>query len=177
LGLFAPATLVGYFGAAEKLSKATAGLLNPIRESLYPRINSLVLHERPEAMRLARIGVTLMIGTGLLLSITLFFFAEPIVGMLMGGRFEPAVEVLRILAPLPLLLGTTYSCGQLCLLPLRRDRLILHVVVFAAVVNLLGSFTLGPRWGHTGMAITVLISESVVALSLAWNVLRLREVF
>jgi PST family polysaccharide transporter len=117
-----------------------------------------------------------MIAVGLMFSLVLFFFAQPIVNMLMGGSFEPAVKVLRILSPLPLALSTTYSCGQLCLLPLRKDRTVLRVVVCAAVVNLVCSFTLGPRWAHIGMAITVLISESVVAASLAWNVLRLRNV-
>jgi hypothetical protein len=96
---------------------------------LYPRINNVVLQEKAEAMRLARMGVP----------------------------------------------GTTCSCGQPGLLPRRRDRLILYAVV--AAVNLPGSFTLSPAWGHIGMAITVLLSESVVALRLAWNVLRWREVF
>jgi PST family polysaccharide transporter len=177
LGLFAPATLVGYFASAEKISKATAGLSNPIRESLYPRINNVIHQERREAMRLARIGVALMVFAGLIFSAILFLFAQPIVGMLMGGRFEPAVTVLRILSPLPLALATTYSCGQLCLLPLRKDRTVLRIVFIAALINLCCSFTLGPRWGHLGMAATVLISESVVACSLAWNVFRLKDVF
>ena len=177
LGLYAPATMVGYFASAEKISKATAGLSNPIRESLYPRINNVIHNDRAEAMRLARIGVAVMIGVGLFFSVVLFVFAGLIIGMLMGRNFEPAVEVLRILSPLPLALSITYSCGQLCLLPLRKDRTVLRVVFFAAAVNLICSFTLGPRWGHVGMAATVLISESVVASSLAWNVLRSREVF
>jgi polysaccharide transporter, PST family len=175
LGLFAPATMVGYFASAEKVSKATAGLANPIRESLYPRINGEIHRDRAEARRLALIGVGSMVAVGLFFSLVLFFFAQPIVTMLMGGSFEPAVMVLRILSPLPLMLSITYSCGQLCLLPLRKDRTVLRVVVCAAVVNLVGSFTLGPRWAHTGMAVTVLISESVVASSLAWNVFRLRD--
>jgi polysaccharide transporter, PST family len=176
LGLYAPTTMVGYFGAAEKISKATAGLVNPIRESLYPRINNLMHRERGEALRLARIGSSMMIGLGLVLSAALFIFAAPVVSILMGSRFEPAVQLLRIMSPIPLLLATTFAFGQLCLLPLHKDRAILRVVLFAAAVNLTGSFTLGPRWGHIGMAFTVLISEVVVAFSLTWNVLRLRSV-
>jgi PST family polysaccharide transporter len=175
LGLYSPAVIVGYFGAAEKISKATAGLVNPIRESLYPRISNLIHRDRVEARRLATIGGALMMGAGFLLSVCLFVFAETIIAFLMGGRFEPAVLVLKILSPLPLLLGTTFSCGQLWLLPLRRDRTVLRIGFIAAAVNLICSFTLGPRWGHVGMATSVLISESVVASSLLWNVLRLRD--
>jgi polysaccharide transporter, PST family len=175
LGLYSPPVIVGYFGAAEKVSKATAGLVNPIRESLYPRISNVIHRDRMEARRLAQVGAALMMGFGLLLSVCLFLFAGTIVAILMGGRFAPAVLVLKILSPLPLLLATTFSCGQLWLLPLRRDRTVLRVGFTAAAVNLICSFTLGPRWGHVGMAATVLISESVVASSLLWNVLRLRD--
>jgi PST family polysaccharide transporter len=175
LGLYSPAIIVGYFGASEKVSKATAGLVNPIRESLYPRISNLIHRDRREARRLASVGAALMMGFGLLLSICLFVFAGTIIAILMGGRFEPAVVVLKILSPLPLLLATTFSCGQLWLLPLRKDRTVLRVGFLAAAVNLTCSFTLGPRWGHVGMAITVLVSEAVVALCLLWNVVRLRD--
>jgi PST family polysaccharide transporter len=46
LGLFAPPTLVGYFASAEKLSRAAFGLLNPIRETLYPRISRIIFSLR-----------------------------------------------------------------------------------------------------------------------------------
>src|SRR5450755_3053807 len=61
LGLFAPAASVGYFAIAEKISKAAFGLLNPVREALYPRLSRLAAGSGVEAARLARIGATLMI--------------------------------------------------------------------------------------------------------------------
>lgn len=173
LGLYASPTDVGYFAAAEKISKATAGLVNPIRESLYPRINHLMHRDGSEAVRLARIGTGCIVGLGFLLSLTLYACASPAITILMGGRFEPAVHVLQILSPLPMLLSVTFSSGQLWLLPNGKDRTILRVVFRAALVNLCLSFLLAPRWGHLGMAWAVLVSESVVAGCLLWNVIRL----
>ncbi len=174
LGLYASPIVVGYFGASEKISKAAAGLVNPIRESLYPRVSNLTHRDPAEAFRLARIGTWLMVGAGLLLSLGLFLFAQTIIPILMGQSFEPAVAVLRILSPLPLLLAITFSSGQLWLLPQRRDKVVSHIVFRAAFLNLFLSFYLGRRWGHIGMASTVLIAESVVAGSMLWNSLRLR---
>jgi PST family polysaccharide transporter len=172
LGLFASPAVVGYFGAGEKISKASAGLVNPIRESLYPRINTLVHRNPPEAVRLAKIGTWLMLGIGVSLSVMICLFAGPVISVLMGDRFEPAVLVLRILSPLPILLAITFASGQLWLLPLGKDLAVLRVVFCAAVVNLSLSFMLGPKWGHVGMAVTVLTSESLVASSLLWKVWR-----
>ena len=175
LGLFAPPAAVGYFGAAEKITKATAALANPICQALYPRISSLMHRDPSEGMRLARIGTAIMTGAGLLLSVFLFVFADHVIITLMGGRFEPAVRVLRILSPLPLLLAVTFASGQLWLFPLRQDRAVLRVVLRAAIVNVCLSFLLAPRWSHIGMASAVLISEFVVASSLLWNVALVRR--
>ena len=172
LGLFAAPALVGYFGAAEKTSKAAAGLVNPIRESLYPRISNLVQGNQQEAARLSKVGTGLMIGAGFLFSASLLTFASPLITTLMGGRFEPAVEVLRILSPLPLLLAISFSCGQLWLLPRGKDRAVLRAVTRGAVVNVSLSLILAPRFGHIGMASAVLISISVVAASMLWQAIR-----
>ena len=175
LGLFVPPILVGYFASAEKVSKATAGLLNPIRESLYPRINSLIQRDFEEARRLAQVGAGLMVVGGTILSAVLFFAAQPLVSALLGGRFEPAVQVLRILSPLPFLLGITFSCGQLWLLPMSKDGRVTQVVICAAVLNVGLSLFVGKRWGHVGMAWTVLISEAVVSQSLLWTVVTMAK--
>jgi PST family polysaccharide transporter len=175
LGLFASPVMVGYFSAPEKISKAAAGLVNPIRESLYPRISNVIHGDPREASRLATIGTGLMTGAGLLLSVALFTFAQTVIRVLLGPAFHPAVTVLRILSPLPLLLSITFSAGQLWLLPNRRDKVVSRVVFCAAFLNLCLSFILGIRWGHIGMALTVLTAESAVAGSMLWNALRLRK--
>jgi polysaccharide transporter, PST family len=173
LGLYSTPVIVGYFGAAEKISKATAGLMNPIRESLYPRISNLVHQDHKEAVRLGKIGALYMICAGSFLSISLLVFAGPLITTLLGGPFEPAVRVLRILSPLPALISVTGFSGQLWLLPRKHDRTVLRVVFRAALVNLTLSFILAPRYGHIGMASAVLVSETLVAFSLLWNVVLL----
>lgn len=166
LGLYAPPVLVGYFSSAEKISKAAGGLLNPIRESLYPRLSFLMFRDRQAAQKLAAKGALLMAAGGFALSLALFLFADPLIHHLLGANFEQATRVLRILSPLPLLLAMSFSAGQLWLLPLRRDSAINRSIYGAGLLNLLLSFLLAPTWGHTGMAWTVLLSEAFAAISL-----------
>jgi PST family polysaccharide transporter len=172
LGLFAGPVMVGFFSASEKISKAAAGLVNPIRESLYPRVSNLANKDRNEAFRLARIGSYLMVGAGALFSAALLLFAHAIILLLMGRSFEPAVVVLRILSPIPLLLAITFSSGQLWLIPHGRDKVVSHIVFCAAILNLCLSFWLGRKFAQVGMASTVLISESAVAVSMLWSSFR-----
>ena len=42
LGLFAPANVVGYFAAADKIRMAFQGILSPMSQSVFPYVNNLL---------------------------------------------------------------------------------------------------------------------------------------
>lgn len=171
LGLFAPAASVGYFAIAEKISKAAFGLLNPIREALYPRLSRLVANSGVEAARLARIGATLMISGGFALGIMLYAFAPLLIRTITGSNFTPAVTVLRIFALLPPLLSVTYSVGLQWLLPHGQDAVVNRIILSAGALNLVMAFASAPRYQHVGMAVSVLIAECFVCVSMVQAVM------
>ena len=172
LGLFASQAQVGYFASAEKISKAAFGLLNPIREALYPRLSSLVQGSRQSAVRLARIGILVMIAGGLVLGAFLFFTAPLLIRLLMGQAFAPAVVVLRILSVLPPTLSVTYSVGLQWLLPLGRDAEVNKIILLAGCLNLVLATCLAPSLGHIGMAGSIVCAELFVAISMVRVVVR-----
>ena len=172
LGLFAGPVIVGYFAAAEKLSRAAFGLLNPIRDAVYPRLSHLAKQGRDAAAPLARLGATVMIGGGLALGVTLFVAAPWLIRLLLGSAFQPAVAVLRILAALPLLLSITNSVGVQWLLPFGRDAAINQIIITAGLLNVALSVALAPRFAHIGMAWAVVLSEAFVCASLTFAALR-----
>jgi PST family polysaccharide transporter len=177
LGLFAPPVVVGYFASAEKISKAIFGLLNPIREALYPRLSSLARHGSEAAMGLARIGVVVMVSGGLALGAGVFVFAPLLVRILMGPGFAPAVTVLRILAALPPILSVTYSVGLQWLLPLGRDGEVNRIILTAGALNLALAVLLAPRFAHLGMAAAVVTAEAFVCFSMLRVVIRSTSLF
>ena len=176
LGLFTTPELVGYFASAEKIAKATFGLLNPIREAIFPRLSHLVaMHGSKAAVPLARRGALVMIGAGAWLGLALFVFAPFAIRLLLGSAFAPAVTVLRIFAALPLLLSITYSVGFQWLLPLGQDRTINQIILAAGVLNLALSFGLASRYAHVGMAVAVMCAEAFVSIAMVVAVLRVNS--
>ena len=173
LGLFTTTEMVGYFAAAEKIAKAAFGLLNPIRDAIFPRLSQLAARGGEEAAApLARKGATIMIAGGVLLGAGLYVFAPLACHILLGDDFGPAVTVLRILAALPLLLSITYSVGFQWLLPFGKDAVINRIILSAGLLNLALSFFLARPFGHIGMAWAVLVSEAFVAASMVTAVWR-----
>jgi PST family polysaccharide transporter len=171
LGLFAPIASVGYFAIAEKISKAAFGLLNPIREALYPRLSRLAAGSGVEMARLARIGAALMISGGFLLGIVLYAFAPFLIRTITGSNFSPAVTVLRIFALLPPLLSVTYSVGLQWLLPHGQDGVVNRIILTAGALNILMAFAAAPRFQHVGMAVSVLLAECFVCASMVHAVM------
>lgn len=159
LGLFAAPALVGYYAGSEKISKAFFGLMNPIREAMYPRLSNLVRDQREEAARLARIGIYVMGCGGVLLGALVYLLAPLLVHLFLGPRFDAAVPVLRILSLLPPLMAITHSVGFQWLLPLEQNGVINRIMVSAGLVNFSLAVILAPRYAHIGMAWTVVAAE------------------
>jgi polysaccharide transporter, PST family len=172
LGLFVTPTQVGYFASAEKISKATFGLLNPVREALYPRLSNMVHRSPADAARLARIGAAVMISGGFLLTAGVFLSAPLLIRLLMGQAFAPAVALLRILSILPALLSVTYSIGLQWLLPLGREAEVNRIILCAGALNVILSLILARRFAQIGMAWSVVCAEAFVCFNMIRVVVR-----
>jgi len=172
LGLFAPASLVGYFAGAEKIRSAIFGLLSPIGSVLYPRLSNLTHHSRDKAIRLARIGTVLVIGGGLVLGLLVYVFAPLLIELLLGPGFEPVVPVLRILSLVLPLSALTSSVALQWLLPLGRDAVVNRIFMCAGLLSISLALVLAPKFAHLGMAWAVVCTEAFMGASLVWVVVR-----
>ena len=113
-----------------------------------------------------------MISGGAALGAALFLFAPLATKLLLGGEFAPAVDALRILAVLPLLLAITYSVGFQWLLPFGKDAMINQIILAAGLMNVALSFLLARPFQHIGMAWAVVASEAFVSISMVTVVVR-----
>ena len=166
LGLFVSPQLVGYYAGAEKISKAFLGLLNPISQTLYPRLSHLVHHARDRAARLAQIGLLVMGGGGVAMGVLVFAVAPIVVRVILGNGFEPSVAVLRVLALLLPLIALSNVFGVQWMLPLGMDRAFNTIILLAGLVNLALAVALATSYADVGMAWAVVAAEGFVTGSM-----------
>ncbi len=173
LGLFVTPQLVGYYAGAEKISKAFLGLLNPVSQTLYPRLSHLVHQARARAVRLARIGVAVMGIGGTAMGVLVFLTAPMLVRIILGTGYAQAVPVLRILALLPPLIALSNVFGIQWMLPLGLDRSFNRIILLAGVINIGLAVILAPAYADRGMAWAVVAAETFVTsgiyLLLRWK--------
>ena len=111
LGMLASDRDVGYFSAAQRLVDAGKALVFPLTTAIFPHISRLA-HESPEkAVAFIRRNTLRLTAPFALISV-LWIVAAPLVGrILFGPKFGPSVPLLRIMAPIPMVvaIGSIYA--------------------------------------------------------------------
>jgi len=165
LGFFVPVPIVGIYAGAERISKSAVGLLGPMNQALYPRMNK-ALHSDPATARaIVRRVFWMVAGVTTAAALALVGVAPLVVRILLGSKFADSVPALRILAFLIPVIGASNVLGIHWMLPLRRDRAFSVIVALAGVVNIVMACILAPRLQANGMAIAVLSAESGVTIA------------
>lgn len=166
LGLVASSQTVAYYGGAERIIRALIGFVQPASQALYPRISNLVVHDRKRAGSLLSVSLLVVGGLGVVMGIGAFVAAPWLVHLLLGPEYKQAIPVLRILALLPPIIAFGTVLGIQWALPLGLDRQFCILVLTAGALNIALALVLTPFFGALGMASSVVLAETLVAVGL-----------
>lgn len=164
LGLFVAPTYVGYYAGAERISKALLGLLNPIAQALYPRMNHLITHSKIEAAKLAQKSLRFIGGGSMALGFATFLLSPFLVKIMLGHEFQPASHTLKILSLLIPMIAISNVLGIQWMIPLKLDGFFNAIIILAGTLNIVLAVILAPIYSYNGMAWAVVISEIFVTI-------------
>lgn len=162
LGWFVPAKGVTAYAAPERLIKAGQGLIWPASQALYPRMSRLAGNDLAAAAKMARMALAVIGGGGLAAGAITALGAPWIVRLLFGAGYEDAVPVLRVLAMLLPLVAASNVLGIQWMLPRGMDEAFNRIILTAGFVNLVLACVLAPALGAYGMALAVVLAETLV---------------
>jgi len=167
LGWVAGPVALAHFNLADKLRSAAQSLLAPLSQALFPRMSYLVHYNGQAAYTLIkRSGFVVIIVAGTA-SAALWVLAGWLVLLLGGSEFAPAADVLRWLAPLPLVIGLSNILGVQIMLPHGLKRPFNAVLLSAAVVCLALIGPMASYFQAVGAAQTMLAVEVWVTAAMA----------
>jgi polysaccharide transporter, PST family len=164
---------LGYFAAADRICRAAVNSLHPMNQAFYPRIVQMNEVSRELAARFACKAGGAMLAYNSMTGAILFFGAEPLVRILVGGEYTASVGLLRILALIPIANAVSNLLGLQWMIALRMDRAYFGVVVSAGLLNLALMPVLGREGGPAGMCMAVVAAEMLAAAAI-WVILGLR---
>ena len=133
---------------------------------VVPSLARAFRHSRQTFNRIGAVQLGVQLATGLLLSVTIFILAGPIVRLVYGADYESSIAVLRLLSPLVAAKSINFGLGALLTTAgLQARRTTMQVCV--AVFNVCANLVIVRTWGVTGVAIVYVVSETLLCLGYA----------
>lgn len=167
LGLIAGPVAVGYFSAANKVVQAVQGMLTPVTQTLYPHISTLAAQSHEAALAFIRRILPYIAVVGLVFSSGLFVAAAPIVHLVLGDQYDASIPILQWLALLPFIIALSNVYGIQTMLTLGMNQIFSRILIASAALNALLIFPLAWRYAGMGAAMSMLITEMFVTVTMA----------
>ena len=165
LGITAGAVNVGLYSAADKLIKAAIAALNPLSQALYPHIAAQRTLSPRSAIGIIRGSLAISACLGLGLSAAIFTLAGPMCRLVFGPSFSASAELLRYLAPLPMLFALMNVLGTQTMVVFGMDAAMSRIMLRCAAAGISLTLVLSVFFGARGVAVA---SVTTVALMLVF---------
>jgi len=165
LGFLAPYQVVGYFAGAEKIVRFLANGMDPVRHAMFPRLSNLMMTNYKESRTQVIRTLYITGGFSLAISCLVCLFASTIISIILGDEFLEATGSLMLMSILIPILTLNAGLGFLWMIPRGFERSCVKIVLFALLLNIALALLTVPIFQHLGMALSVVISELIIAIS------------
>ncbi len=167
LGLLTNNTLVGYYSIAEKIINAVNGLFNPISQALYPYISRTVNNkDKNSNILMIRKLTKLAAILGMIFSVGVFVFAQPLINLLFGPEYVSSITVLRILAIIPFMVSLSNIFGIQTMLTFNYKKDFTKIVLMGGIIDIILGIILITLLNEIGIAISFAITETFITIAM-----------
>jgi O-antigen/teichoic acid export membrane protein len=163
LGFLAGTIQTGYFDSSDKIARLLFSAFMAISTVMMPTISSMFSQKRYAEIR-SMLSNVLFFSTLLILPISFLLAAnsELIVSVILGPKYMPMVNVLRISSLILIPMSVANILGNQVLIPFNKIRTYTVSVMGGAIVNLVIDAPLILFYGANGAAMASFISEFTV---------------
>lgn len=172
LGFMKDNVEVGYYNAAVKIKSVLLGIVTSLGTVLLPRASYYIENnEIDEFKRISGKAINFVVLISFPLALYFILFAKEGIYFLSGDAYTNAILPMQILMPTLIFIGLTNIMGIQMLIPLGKEKVVLHSEIAGAIVDLIINVILIPIMASAGAAIGTLVAEIVVWI-VQYNALR-----
>lgn len=165
VGALGTMAAVAFFTTGNKVVNLVMTMLGSVVSSIMPRMSFLLKSgDESQALELQRKTLNLLYYISIPMTVGMVVLAHPVIMIFGGQEFKPAVVVMQILSPLLVIVTLSQFLANQILVPLHLEKYNNYCVLGGAIVNLALNFLLIPKFAEVGVAVSVLLSETVVTL-------------
>jgi len=165
----------GLFSGADRIRRGVQGVIGPISMGIFPRVNNLLASSPERAGQLMKIVLAGQAAATLMLSLAMYVSAEFITTSFLGPDFAAAVIIVKLLSPIPFIVGLSNALGINIMLPHGMTRQFMQITVASGLINLAMLVPLCHFYGGAGAAAAVTMTEALVTAMMATVVYHRRK--
>lgn len=162
------ATETGYWAVAQRIQGPFWAVVSPFLTATFPRVVAAMQTDKTHGRLLARRLTVFSTVSASGMAIVLLLLSRPLLLLLAGPEFLPALPTLRLLCGFLPLIALTTSLVHVWLLPAGREEMSLYVTLFGSVVSVVVFLLTCRAAGHIAMAWALLSSEATKAVCYGW---------
>lgn len=166
LGFLTNNEIVGYYSASIRVSKLPLAVVGALGTVLIPRLTNIITSGIDDSNPLLEKSLQLSLLISTPIALGTLCLSKEIITVFAGISFIHAVPSLQILSCLVVIIGIAQVYGQQILLPIGKENYILIASSIGMMFSILLNFLLIPLFLHVGAAISSLVTEIIVALTL-----------
>ena len=151
---------IGYYSAAQKIIQLLYVLPALVASSMFPALVRLVSSDPAKARAMLEQFVLWVSGTGILIAVSGALLASPIITILYGEAYAPAIFTLRLLMLTVAMVYPSTLLGN-AIFAYDRQKKLVFLVAVTAVGNVFFNFLFIPRWGIEGAALATIVVQLV----------------
>ena len=165
LGALGSNEAVGYFTAGNKMVHLILSVIVAVLSTIIPRISyQLGTGKVEEGKMLQKKVFNLTLYVSYPITVGLIFLAGDVVMLLAGDQYGPSIPALQVLSCLIVAIPISQFLGLQVLYPVRKEKYGNYATISGAVTNLLLNYYLISTYSYMGVAVAVVLSESVVTI-------------
>lgn len=165
---------IGYYSTAVSLSSVWCFVLQAIIDSVYPSIMQAYGKDDAAFQKRNKQLYAIVFYLSLTVSLGFTLLAEPMISIMYGKAYLPAVAPLRIITWYTAFsyLGVARNPWIVCQ---NKQKYMLHIYTTSALANIILNVIFIPMWGASGAAVASLIAQVLTTMVVPFFIKPLRE--
>ncbi len=163
LGFLSTKLSVGYYYGANKIIRMALSVFSALITVMVPHVNLIVEEKgKDQYFLLVNKALNIVVTFGIPLSFFVFLLANPIVMLLAGKDFINSIFIIKVMAPIILIVAFAQVFVLLILSVNRKDRSMVVLSATGMTISLLVNLIFIPYFAEKAAAISQLVAELLV---------------
>lgn len=166
VGIMCGQASVAKFVPAEKIIKASVGLVGPVLIGLYPYLSRRLLQTAEINLKLSSIIVAFLFGAGVVGAAIIACAGNFLIHLMLGPGFEEAVSILQVFVFIIPFRMMNQSIGLTIFMPLGKDKVLSICLMFFSMLSLCLAAALSHWYDLIGIVYGLVLAEVLFSISL-----------